>query len=60
MDNLKQYYFKVVCERISPFGKYIVEDANFATIEEVHEFVKYHLKRYPDAKWELYMFPKML
>ena len=58
MGELDNKFFKVVCEEVDAFGKQIHEDKNFGTIEEVHEFVKKRLHKYPNAKWELYAIEK--
>lgn len=59
MGKLDDKFFKVVCEEVTPFEKIIYEDRNFGTIEEVHEFVKTNVHKYPNAKWELFQIKKL-
>lgn len=59
MGELDNKFFKVVCEEVTPFEKVIHEDRNFGTIEEVHEFVKENVHKYPNAKWELFLIEKL-
>lgn len=50
----EELFFKVICEEVDVFGKYIHEDVNKGTLEDVHEFLKKNIQKYPFAKWELY------
>lgn len=50
----EELFFKVICEEVDAFGKCIHEDVNKGTLEDVHEFLKKNILKYPFAKWELY------
>ena len=58
MGELDNKFFKVICEEVDGFGKWIHEDKNFGSIEEVHEFVKKNIHKYPNGKWEMYIIEK--
>lgn len=52
MDRM---YFNLICEEIEVTGGKVIDvDRNIGSIEDVHKIVKQDVKKYPNAKWELY------
>ena len=55
------YYFKLVCvDETNPLEYEILEDMNIGSLDDVHRFVKEHIKDHqPDrTKWMLLPFKK--
>ena len=52
MEN--NVFFKIVCiDDNNVFEYRINEDTNRKTLDEIHEFVKQNINKYPNCKWLL-------
>ena len=53
MKSIKTIYYKLVCVEVDPLEYIVHEDLNRADLEEIHNFVKEGVRKYPMAKWLL-------
>jgi len=50
-------YFNIICEELCiTGGKVIHVDRNVGEIDEVHKIVSDNYRKYPNGKWEMYVF----
>ena len=52
--NMEKTFYNVICEELELLGGKVIHiDKNFANMNEVHNFVKNNISKYPNAHWEL-------
>ena len=48
-------YYNLICEEIEPIGgKTIHVDKNVGSLEDLFTLLSNNIKKYPNAKWEIY------